>query len=107
MAQATQSYQPQIDWQAVRILAKLAALRAVKRQIQAEGRVKVSLIPRGPLDALAKKYLKAHPELVQEAMASSGHMVSALSGNTRPSPIPKAKAAMGCARKLDGLNPSD
>ena len=70
MAQATQSYQPQIDWQAVRVLAKLAALRAVKRQIQKEGRVKVTLIPRGMLDALAKEYLTSHPELFQEALAS-------------------------------------
>jgi hypothetical protein len=70
MAKATQSYQPQIDWQAVRVLAKLAAVRAVKRQIQKEGRVKVTLILRGMLDALAREYLKTHPELVQEALAS-------------------------------------
>jgi hypothetical protein len=62
--------QPQIDWQAVHVLAKLAALRAVKRQIQKEGRLRVSLIPAGRLDALAGLYLKAYPELFQEALAS-------------------------------------
>jgi hypothetical protein len=60
----------QIDWQAVHVLAKLAALRAVKRQIQKEGRVKVTLIPAGMLGALATQYLKAHPELFQEAARS-------------------------------------
>jgi hypothetical protein len=37
--------QHQIDWQAVHVLAKLAALRAIKRQIQKEGRLRVSIIP--------------------------------------------------------------
>ena len=62
--------QHQIDWQAVHVLAKQAALRAVKRQIQKEGRLRVSLILAGKLDAWAKLYLKAHPELFQEALAS-------------------------------------
>src|SRR5215471_1904194 len=70
MAKATQSYQPQIDWQAVHVLAKQSALRAVKRQIQKEGRLRVTLIPAGKLGALATQYLKAHPELFQEALAS-------------------------------------
>jgi hypothetical protein len=59
----------QIDWQAVRALAKLAALRAVKRQIQKEGKLRVSLIPACKLDALATLYLKEHrTELVAEAI---------------------------------------
>ena len=62
--------QHQIDWQAVHVLAKQAALRAVKRQIQKEGRLRVSLILAGKLDAWAKLYLKAHPELFREALAS-------------------------------------
>jgi hypothetical protein len=62
--------QPQIYWQAVHVLAKQAALRAVKQQIQKEGRLKVALIPAGKLGALATQYLKAHAELFQEALAS-------------------------------------
>jgi hypothetical protein len=53
--------QTEIDWQAVHVLAKQAALRAVKRQIQKEGRFKVALIPAGKLGALATQYLKTHP----------------------------------------------
>jgi hypothetical protein len=60
----------QIDWQAVHVLAKLAALRAIKRQIQKEGRLRVSIIPACKLDALAGLYLKAHPELLTQAMQS-------------------------------------
>jgi hypothetical protein len=59
-----------IDWQAVLVLAKLAALRAIKRQIQKEGRLRVSQIPAGKLNALAGLYLKAHPELITQAMQS-------------------------------------
>jgi hypothetical protein len=62
--------QHQIDWQAVHVLAKLAALRAIKRRIQKEGKLRVSLIPAGKLGALAALYLKAHPELFQEAAQS-------------------------------------
>jgi hypothetical protein len=62
--------QRQIDWQAVQVLAKQAALREVKRQIQKEGRCKVTLILAGRLGALATQYLKTHPELFQEALAS-------------------------------------
>jgi hypothetical protein len=62
--------QQQIDWQAVHVLAKLSALKAIKRQIQREGRVRLSLIPAGKLGALATRYLEVHPELIQEAMAS-------------------------------------
>jgi hypothetical protein len=62
--------QHQIDWHVVHVLAKQAALRAVKRQIQKEGRCKVTLIPAGELGALATRYLEAHPELFQEALAS-------------------------------------
>ena len=60
----------EIYWLAVHVLAKQAALRAVKRQIQKEGRVKVTLIPAGKLGALATWYLEAHPELFQEVLAS-------------------------------------
>ena len=42
--------QRHIGRQAVHALAKRAALRAVKREIQKEGRVKVTLIPKGMLD---------------------------------------------------------
>jgi hypothetical protein len=60
----------QIDRQAVFVLAKLAALRAIKKQIQREGRLRVSLIPAGKLNALAGLYLKSHPELIAQAMQS-------------------------------------
>jgi hypothetical protein len=60
----------QIDWQAVHVLAKLAALRTIKRQIQKEGRLRVSLISASKLSALANLYLKDHPELFREAAQS-------------------------------------
>jgi hypothetical protein len=47
-----------------------AALREVKRQIQKEGRVRVTLIPAAKLGALATRYLEAHPELFEQALAS-------------------------------------
>ena len=62
--------QPQIDIQAAHVPAKQAALRAVQRQIQKEGRVKLTRIPAGRLGALATRYLEAHPELFQEVLAS-------------------------------------
>jgi hypothetical protein len=62
--------QQQIDWQAVHVLAKLAAVRAIKKQIQKEGRLRVSQIPAGKLNALAGLYLKIHPELLTEAAKS-------------------------------------
>ena len=60
----------QIDWWAVHVLAKQAALREIKKQLQREGRVRVSLVPASKLSALATLYLKAHPELFQEAAQS-------------------------------------
>jgi hypothetical protein len=62
--------QPKMDWQAVTVLAKQAALKAVRRQLQREGRVKQSLLPASILSILAKQYLGAHPELYAEAAQS-------------------------------------
>jgi hypothetical protein len=73
--------QHQIDWQAVHVLAKLAALRAIKRQIQKEGRLRVSLIPAAKLNALAGLYLQAHPELFHEA-AQSDQITEARNSST-------------------------
>jgi hypothetical protein len=73
----------QIDWQAVHVLAKLAALRAIKKQLQREGRVRVSLVPAGKLNALATLYLKAHPELLAEAARSDLARISANTHRSR------------------------
>jgi hypothetical protein len=72
-----------IDWQAVHVLAKLAALRAIKRQIQKEGRLRVSLIPAGKLNALAGLYLKDHPELLMQAAQSDLVRISKHSTKSR------------------------
>ncbi len=62
--------QPKIDWQAVIVLAKQAAPKAVLRQLQREGRAKPSLLPASTLSNLAKQYLGAHPKLYAEAAQS-------------------------------------
>jgi hypothetical protein len=47
-------------------LAKLAAIKAVKRDMQAQG-VKLSSIQRKVITAIANGYLTQHPELIEEA----------------------------------------
>jgi hypothetical protein len=53
--------------QAAICLARQRAIAAVKRQIQAEGRRKLSQIAHCEIVVLAKEYLAAHPELIDEA----------------------------------------
>jgi hypothetical protein len=52
------------------ILARQAALRVVKRQIQREGRIKLGSLPFSTLSRLAIEWLDAHPELLSEAELS-------------------------------------
>ena len=47
-------------------LAKLAAIKAVKREYQAQGK-RVVHIERCVIDAAAMVYLREHPELIEEA----------------------------------------
>ena len=53
--------------QAAITLARQQAEKAVKRQVQAEGRRKLSQIAHREIVALARDYLAEHPELIPEA----------------------------------------
>ena len=55
------------DRSSIRVLARQRAIKAVKRQLQAEGRRKVCQIVHREIVAMANEYLAAHPELVAEA----------------------------------------
>jgi hypothetical protein len=52
------------------ILARLAAQRIVRRQIQREGRVKLSTLSAATIARLSNEYVLAHPELIAEAAQS-------------------------------------
>jgi hypothetical protein len=47
-------------------VAKLAAIKAVKREMQAEG-LKLAYIERHTIVAAANIYLREHPELIEQA----------------------------------------
>jgi hypothetical protein len=73
MAKAVRSLSPkqiaertQRHRQAVMVLARLAAKRAVQDQLRAQG-VRVSLVPPAEIMRQAGQYLLAHPELYQLA----------------------------------------
>src|ERR1700722_17963621 len=55
---------------AIVILAQQAALRIVKRQIKAQGRVKLSTLSAATLTRIANDYLREHPALLADAAAS-------------------------------------
>jgi hypothetical protein len=57
----------QLHRQAVMVLARLAAKRAVQDQLRAQG-VRVSLFPHAELMRRAAEYLDTHPELYQLAL---------------------------------------
>jgi hypothetical protein len=57
----------QLHRQAVMILARLAAKRAVQDQLRANG-VRVSLVPPAQVMRQAGEYLASHPELYQLAL---------------------------------------
>jgi hypothetical protein len=74
MAQAVRSLSPkriaertQLHRQAVMVLARLAAKRAVQEALRAQG-VRVSLFPHAELMRQAGEYLANHPELYQLAL---------------------------------------
>jgi hypothetical protein len=52
------------------ILARQAARNAVKRQIQKQGRVKLSMVPYAEITRLAEAYLAEHRELLAQAALS-------------------------------------
>jgi hypothetical protein len=56
----------QLHRQAVMVLARLAAKRAVQDQLRAQG-VRVSLVPPRDIAEKASTYLVSHPELYQQA----------------------------------------
>jgi hypothetical protein len=51
------------------ILARQSAMREVKRQIKAQGRVKLSTLSAATLTRIANDYLREHPELIAKAAA--------------------------------------
>jgi hypothetical protein len=74
MAKAVRSLSPKqiaertrLHRQAVVVLARLAAKRAVQEQLREQG-VRVSLFPHAELMRQAGEYLAAHPELYQLAL---------------------------------------
>jgi hypothetical protein len=74
MAKAVRSLSPkqilertQRHRQAVMVLARLAAKRAVQDALRAQG-VRVSLVPHAELMRQAGEYLASHPELYQLAL---------------------------------------
>ena len=73
MAQAN-SLSP-IGISAVKILARLAAKRAVQENLRAQG-VRVSLFPHAELMRQAAEYLSSHPELYQQALERAQRMIA-------------------------------
>ena len=81
---------------AIIVLATQAARKAVKRRIQAQGRVRPWwLVPQCEISKLAEAYLRQHPELLTDAMMSS------IVRGMRPSRVPqqrKIHEGMGMAQ---------
>jgi len=73
MAQAN-SLSP-IGISAVKILARLAAKRAVQENLRAQG-VRVSLFPHAELMRQAAEYLSSHPDLYQQALERAQRMIA-------------------------------
>jgi hypothetical protein len=53
---------------AVKVLARLAAKKAVEAELRAQG-VRTTLVKPAEISAQAQDYLQAHPELIDEAKA--------------------------------------
>ena len=60
---------------AVKVLARLAAKRAVQAQLRDQG-VRVSLFPHAELMRQAGEYLANHPELYQQALERAKRMTA-------------------------------
>ena len=73
MAQAN-SFQ-HIEVSAVKVLARLAAKRAIQQQLRDQG-VRVSLYPYAELMRQSHEYLSAHPELYQQALERTKRMIA-------------------------------
>jgi hypothetical protein len=69
-----QSFQP-ISATAVKVLARLAAKRAVQQKLRDQG-VRVSLFPYAELMRQAAEYLDKHPELYQQALERAKRMTA-------------------------------
>ena len=63
---ANDTFQP-ISASAVHVLARLAARKAVKEQLRADG-VRPTLVKPAEISAKAQSYLSQHPELYREAL---------------------------------------
>jgi hypothetical protein len=78
--------------QAVALLARLAAKRAVQDQLRAQG-VRVSLVPPAEIMRQAREYLANHPELYQLALERAhklGYVGANLTTNARSENEPKS-----------------
>ena len=53
---------------AVKVLARLAAKKAVEAELRAKG-IRVTLVKPAEITAQAQVYLQSHPELIDEAKA--------------------------------------
>ena len=53
---------------AVKVLARLAARKAVETELRAKG-IRVTLVKPAEITAQAQVYLQSHPELIDEAKA--------------------------------------
>ena len=73
MAQAN-SLSP-IGISAVKVLARLAAKKAVQAKLRDQG-VRVSVFPYAELMRQAREYLEAHPELYQQALERAQRMTA-------------------------------
>ena len=60
---------------AVHVLARLAARRAVKDELRAQG-IRVSLVKPAEISARAQVYLQAHPELYRAALERAQRMTA-------------------------------
>jgi hypothetical protein len=74
---------------AVKVLARLAAKRAVQDQLRAQG-VRVSLVPHAEVMRQAREYLDAHPELYRQALERAQRM------GYQPLPSPSRRLRFSC-----------
>ena len=67
------TFQP-ISASAVHVLARLAARKAVKEQLRADG-VRPTLVKPAEISARANEYLSQHPELWRDALERAQRLV--------------------------------
>ena len=66
---------------AIKVLARLAAKKAVEAELRAKG-VRVTLVKPAEISAQAQVYLQSHPELYREALARA-HLIDDAEGQRK------------------------